>query len=271
MQIVILGNGPSIELFKERPVDVPILGCNYAINRVDCDYLFFVDAYAAKHLRKDADYHWVAEAAKKGQVKLIFGERAMKGLASIKRVPADPMSMAEDLLNEGIVDQVVEYPEFFREDQELFSSGHLAFYWATKMFKDADIHMFGFDAVFTGESRHTWSREDLQDGSAPGKLVMAEAKKITKKGKPEDYVWRAQWEYLFNNTEFNSATFYGYKEYPVDHLAFNERIRYDRDEKGKLLQAGGVPRVPSKSRRKSPKSAGEVPGAVGSTGEDQPS
>lgn len=209
-KIAIIGNGPSREIYKRLHscYDV-VIGCNYP--DVPVQYSAMVDAHAAKYVRKKAMMHHRLK-----EFKLILGARCINSLGSFKDVPGGSQTLAEWLCSEGHVKDIVTYPEEFcgeGDSQKYFSSGHMAFFWATENYPNASIDMFGFDSLFTGDHGVTLSREILRDGLAKERSLQEANSTVT--------VWEENWELLLNEQYYNSVAFHGYEGDRTPH--FRER------------------------------------------------
>lgn len=200
MKIAIIGNGPSREIYDRIDTQYDIvIGCNYPHHKVD--YAVMVDAYAAKYLRKGASKH-----DELGKYKIVLGERAIAMLEGIKEVPGGTRSMAQWLLDDKYVTDIVPYPERFKgaqDSQKFLSSGHVAFMWATSEWPDAEIDMFGFDSLFVGDEALSHTREDLAGAEMPERIRRSGMTKCVQ-------VWIEYWEELFYVNTFKQVTFWGY-------------------------------------------------------------
>lgn len=203
--IAIIGNGPSREIY-ERYGDPEqydtVIGCNYP--GVDVEFSVFADAYAAKYMRKGAKQH-----DRYGDFKLVLGERAANNLTSIKFVPGSPKTMLDGFVSDGMLEDIVDYPESFKDNQRYLSSGHLAFLWATSRWPYCHIHMFGFDSLFTGDHLATYSNRDVREWEDP---YLARAKL----DQPRDVAltWQDNWIQVFEMSKYGKVEFYGYEADP---------------------------------------------------------
>ena len=220
MRIALIGNGPSRYLAETFEGDLKI-GCNYP--HLEVDYSMFVDAFAAKFLRKGAKHH-----NRLGEFKILLGERAMNGLSRIKHVPGSTRTLYEGLKEEGHVHDVLMYPkEFLTPDQKYLSSGHAAFLWAAKTHPDAEFHVYGMDSVFTGDHLATYSNSDVREWDPPHleRKVMPERREMAN-------VWIEYWLKAFRHATYKSITFHGIEGDPSPPFAddkYNIKIEYHKD------------------------------------------
>ena len=161
------------------------------------------DSYAARLLRKQARHH-----SRLGEFRLILSDRAYRGLKSCKDQPAGTQTCLDYFLAEDIIEDRVEYPRIFQENQKFFNSGHLAFMWASRKWPKSEFHMFGFDSIFTGEHRLTYSNVDVREYSSytPEREVLEEMRPSTEN-------WINNWNVLFDmeRDNYSKVVFHGYE------------------------------------------------------------
>ncbi len=116
----------------------------------DVDYTVCVDAKAvclAFRQREGKAYKRLCN----GDFKIVLGPRAAHGSKQTKAVPAGPISVYQDLIdNDFIHKEIPLWKDAAEIKQRYFSAGHLAFAYVNDEWPGADIHMFGFDSLFTG-------------------------------------------------------------------------------------------------------------------------
>lgn len=204
--IAIIGNGPSRDIYKEfcgsSHYDV-VVGCNYPDPDIKVDYSSFVDAYACRLMRKGALHE-----SRRGEFKLILGERCVGGLKRVKATPASIDSLYEAYEAEGLIQEIVQYPLCFRKDQRYLSSGHLAYYWAaTQGYKDINIHVFGHDSLFTGDHLSSYSNIDVRDYGDKAHID----RNILDRPRKSCTIWWDNWELMWKHylPEDARVFFYG--------------------------------------------------------------
>jgi hypothetical protein len=200
MKIAIVGNGPSRDIHKRLHACYDIvIGCNYP--DVPVDYSAMVDGYAAVRMRAKAEMNH-----RLGDFKLILSARCINSLGSFKATPGASMRMNEWIMETGYVEAVITYPEEYtkgEDGQKHFSSGHMAFYWATGEHPGASIDLFGLDSLFTGNHGVTLTRELIRDGKAMERKVFETNVTVDK--------WMEYWEILLEKQCYTTATFHGYE------------------------------------------------------------
>lgn len=148
MKIAILGNGSTRDLYTPDNYDV-VLGCNLPPDNVKVDYCLVVDAKAIMlAYREEARwYHRLKD------FKLVIGPRCAHGIKGGKSVPGGVKTIYQHLTENGLIHKEIGlWPDAATIGQRYFSAGHLAFAFANNEWADAEIHMFGFDSLFTGNS-----------------------------------------------------------------------------------------------------------------------
>ena len=215
-RIAIIGDGPSRELYDpESGVYDLIIGCNYP--HVPVHYSVFVDAYAAKWMRIGAREHYRLK-----EFRLLMGERCVNNLKNIKAQPASTDSMSERWIADGTIVDVIEYPEEFRgDDQHYFSSGHAAFFWAINKYPDAEIILYGFDSVFTGDHLATHSNVDVREWGEQAYLV----RKVRDEPRDCARVWAEMWQTMIYRYAHDNdfISFVGYEGDPP--LPFDNTLK----------------------------------------------
>lgn len=215
-RIAIIGNGPSRKLYDISQAsdyveyDVKI-GCNFSKPSHKVDYRVFADAFAAKRMRPEEDYHNELK-----NYRLILGERALSSLEQFKARPGDKITLASYILDSGQVESVVRYPEAFRSNQSLFSAGHIAFYWATEKYPDSDFDFFGFDSIFTDDYRSSWSNLLREEP------VNVNGKPTFPPGEP---TWMTFWQHLFDTQNFRSVVIHGYRTDDMVDRSFGPKVQ----------------------------------------------
>lgn len=146
MKIAILGNGNTRDLYKPDNYDV-VVGCNLPPDGIKVDYCVVVDAKAIMlAYRLDAKWH-----NRLKDFKLVIGPRCGYGIKQCKILPADKKTIYEFLTeNNYIYKEIGLWPDASEIGQRYFSAGHLAFSFVNNEWENAEIHLFGFDSLFTG-------------------------------------------------------------------------------------------------------------------------
>lgn len=140
--------------------------------------------------------------------KFVLSGRAHYGSSKCKNRPASPDTFRDYLDANDHIEEVVDYrniPKECSEKQKYFSSGHLAFWWAHTKYPGADIHLFGFDSVFTGTCSQTYSDRDVSATTTqpPIRTVYDEIG-------GQAVTWNEYWQILLNDySEFGTVTFHG--------------------------------------------------------------
>lgn len=202
-RIAIIGNGPSRELYDvaAREYDV-VIGTNFPAHKVD--FSAFVDCYAARNFRKGASHHH-----RLGEFKILLGQRAWNLLHNIKDVPGGSSTVAEWLMDEGHVEDIISYPDYMTgsdDSQRFMTSGHLAFMWATNNYISTDIDIYGCDSLFIGNQLVSHTQQELS-GKPLNRVVLNEPTAAVK-------VWVDYWEFLLNDQQYDKVTFIGYDDDP---------------------------------------------------------
>jgi hypothetical protein len=208
MEIAIIGNGPSRNLFNpDSALYDRVIACNYA--DVFADDRVFVDAFAARFMRPGQKYdHYV-----RNDELMWFGERCWNYLGEVSSHPGGRESLAEyfELLGYKKFD----YPAPFRKNQRFFNCGHAAFYIASTFYADktSSIHLFGFDSIFTGDHYASHSNVDLRG---------ADASTLEQTQESEDAkYWYQNWVTLFETFKnIEGIHFYGHTKDP--HFSFED-------------------------------------------------
>lgn len=200
-EIVILGNGKSLELYDEaNHKDAIIIGCNVPPENIHIDFVCAVDAFAvSRAYRSNMPYH---HRLKEGW-KLVLGPRACGGIGGMKSVPGGKESLLEFLDKEGHIHKKMSlFDEAKVIGQRYFSTGHLAFMFACSDYPNAKIHLYGFDSFFTG-SAASHSQSLLK----AGKDLQERAPSNVSADKPDATVnsWFWLWEKLFSSESNNSC------------------------------------------------------------------
>lgn len=222
MKIILLGNGPSRDIYTEREnyrfyeESTVVVGCNIPPPDVQVYASVFADAYAAKLLRPKGGSH----GDKYGKFKVVLGERADRLLEGIKGEPGSARNLKQKFEDDKILLDVIRYPDVFRKDQRYLSSGHIAFYWICQKFENPSIHMFGFDSLFTGDHLASYSNRDIRAYDSPHI-----DRHILDKPRESALIWEENWRLLFKEVSFESAVVYGYEgdpELPFDDPRIHE-------------------------------------------------
>jgi len=210
--VAIIGNGPGRVLYDSLNEYDIVIGCNYPNSHTDVHYSAFVDAFAAKWMRRGADKH-----DQLGRFRLVLGERCVASLGNIKAQPASVDSLAERWAAEGRIAYTVKYPDEFAQEnvgdgQKYFSSGHMAYFWAAQKYPNASFTMYGFDSVFTGDHLASYSNVDVR-GYGELAYTKREIRNV-----PRDcaIVWHDMWNTLLSQYASPDAPveFVGYEGDP---------------------------------------------------------
>lgn len=202
MELVIIGNGPSRNLYKESSLYDHVIACNFA--DVVCDDRVFVDAFAARHMRPREKYHdWLDR-----NETCWFGERCFNYLKTVSAYPGGTQTLADYFLALGHEPFI--YPSPFRENQRFFNSGHAAFHIGCSGYEPHNVHLFGFDSLFTGDHYASYTNIDLRGA---GETTL----EINTEDTSEDAIaWHRNWEKLFEMYDQPQGIyFYGYSETSV--------------------------------------------------------
>jgi len=205
-KIAIVGNGPSranfIAIQDEFEWD-DVIGINVydealvGVQTVVCADSLAVMMYRNYPLRNRLD-----------DIRFVMSRRAHNGCSTFKNRPASPDTFKDFLDASDLLEAVVECPEEFALDdkQRYLSSGHLAYLYASDKYPDSEIHMFGFDSVFTGDSSATYSNRDIKNYDDPN-ITRSEVSEKTDFTK----VWEEYWIICLSDrfNTFKSVTFYG--------------------------------------------------------------
>lgn len=210
MKIAILGNGRSRDLYKPDGYNV-VLGCNMPSEEHKVDYSVLVDAKAVCLAFRRTGGKAYKKLVNK-DYKLVLGPRAAHGSTKTKADPASSDSVYQDLLeNEFIYKEIPLWPDAKDIGQRYFSAGHLAFAFANMEWKNANIHMFGFDSFFTG---YQASYTDSLRGQAVTQLKR-KRNDTYNKDNPVNTVgeWYAVWEKILNSNRctYKSITIHGFE------------------------------------------------------------
>lgn len=200
--IAIIGNGPSRKHFLrfDKHLWNARVGCNFP--EFDVDYSVYVDTSSVRLLRPQALQHH-----RLGSFKVVLGERAYEGLKTCKEKPGGKRTCLEWLLDEGVVEERVEYYSLI-QDQRYFSSGHLAFLWASSRYPEANFHLFGFDSVLNGDGNTSTSNIEVRQFESESYTPnSAEASRAVE-------YWIKNWQRLFEITNFKEVIFYGGESLP---------------------------------------------------------
>lgn len=223
MKIAIIGNGPSRELYAPDNYDV-VVGCNLPPEGVHIDYCAIADAKCIMlAYRQDARWH-----DRLKEYKLVIGPRCAHGIKGCKIKPGDPLTIYQFLKeNDHIHQEIPLWPDANNIGQRYFSTGHLAFAFVNNEWENAEIHLYGFDSLFTGH------QESLTD--------IIYSKPVTKRPKGDKYnrnspvntvgEWYRVWEKLLDSPRNKASKIYihGYKgdinDYFKKHM---EVINHDK-------------------------------------------
>ena len=196
MKIAILGNGVSRKLYNEEENYDKVLGCNLPPKGIHLDYVCCVDAKAVGLAYRTNAPHY--NRLRDEDFKLVLGSRARHGLTKSKAVPGGTENLKEYLKRKGYIYKIIELLQDAREiGQRYFSAGHLAFAFACEEWPDSDIHLYGFDSLFTG---HQGSHSQYLRNPETDEPVERYRKKHTNKT-PHATVgsWYWIWERLINS------------------------------------------------------------------------
>lgn len=201
MELVVIGNGPSRKLYEPSTLYDRVVACNFA--DVECDIRVFMDAFAARFMRPREKYHHWLERDEE----IWYGERCANFLRAVSAHPGGKQNLADYFFERG--HHTLLYPEEFREKQNYFNSGQAGFHIGCTQYKPFNVYLFGFDSLFTGDHRASYTNIDLRS-------VGESSLEINNEKSESAISWHRNWEKLFKrHTQPEGIYFYGYSETTV--------------------------------------------------------